>query len=121
MKVTSLYGIFKANILCGEVLIMGADLAALAIIIGVVVLAEWLVKDKKPKHFDCCPNCGSKRFHAFVEQEVISQGKVKTTYSANLNPLKPFTLVNKKEKVVRQPVTRNVSKFVCDDCGNIFG
>ena len=38
-----------------------------------------------------------------------------------MNPLKPFTLINKKEKVVRQPITRNVSKFVCDDCGNIFG
>ena len=100
---------------------MAAMLTLLAIIVGVVVLDSLLTKDKKPIHFDCCPNCGSKRFHAFVEQEVISQGKVKTTYSANLNPLKPFTLVNKKEKVVRQPVTRNVSKFVCDDCGNIFG
>lgn len=96
-------------------------LVLLLILIGVVALAERLSKDKKPIHYDCCPNCGGKRFHAFVEQEVVSQGKVKTTYSANLNPLKPFTLVNKKEKVVRRPVTRNVSRFVCDDCGNIFG
>ena len=99
---------------------MAAGLTLLVIIIGIVALDSLLKKHEKPKHYDCCPNCGSKRFHAFVEQEVVSEGKVKTSYSANLNPLKPFTLVNKKEKVVRQPITRNVSKFVCDDCGNIF-
>lgn len=29
-------------------------------------------------------------------------GRVKTRYTANLNPFRPFTLVNKKEKVVQQ-------------------
>lgn len=56
-----------------------------------------------------CPKCGSDNYHAFVED------KVKRSSSINLNPLKPFTVLNHKEKVVRQ-----VSKFVCDDCGKIF-
>lgn len=90
------------------------------IVIGIFFLVTGMAEEKTPDHFDCCPNCGSKRFHAFVEQEIISPGKVKTSYSANLNPLKPLTLVNKKEKVVRQPITKSVSRFVCDDCGNIW-
>ncbi len=67
-----------------------------------------------------CPKCGGKNFHAFVEEVEVVSGKTKTRYTANLNPLRPFTLVNKKEKVVRKPITKSVSKFVCDDCGKIF-
>lgn len=88
-----------------------------------VILEENMIKvrrelrgldDKK------CPYCGSKRYHAFVEDKVIRQGKTKMQTSVNLNPLKPFTLFNTKEKVVRNPLTMQVSKFVCDDCGKIF-
>lgn len=67
-----------------------------------------------------CPSCGSDNCHAFVEDKVIRQGKTKMQTSVNLNPLKPFTLFNTKEKVVREPWTMQVSKFVCDDCGKIF-
>lgn len=67
-----------------------------------------------------CPACGSDNCHAFVEEKVIRQGKTKMQTSVNLNPLKPFTLLNTKEKVVREPWTMQVSKFVCDDCGKIF-
>ena len=67
-----------------------------------------------------CPRCGSNNHHAFVEEEVIRKGKVKSTTSWNLNPLKPFTVFNHKEKVVRKPLTRKVSKLICDDCGKIF-
>lgn len=67
-----------------------------------------------------CPKCGSGNCHAFVEDETILQGKTKMQTSVNLNPLKPFTLFNTKEKVVREPWTMQVSKFVCDDCGKIF-
>lgn len=67
-----------------------------------------------------CPKCGSGNCHAFVEDETILQGKTKVQTSLNLNPLKPFTLFNTKEKVVREPWTMQVSKFVCDDCGKIF-
>mgnify|MGYP002511969756 CR=1 FL=1 len=67
-----------------------------------------------------CPKCGGKNFHAFVETVEVVSGKTKTRYTTNLNPFRPFTLVNKKEKVVRNPITKQVSKFVCDDCGKIF-
>lgn len=66
-----------------------------------------------------CPRCGSENCSHYQEQKVIP-GKTKTTYSANLNPLKPFTLVNKKEKVVRKERTIVESKFLCNSCGNIF-
>ena len=68
----------------------------------------------------CCPGCGGTRFHAFVEDEVMIPAKVKSQTTLNLNPLKPFTVFNHKEKVVRKGWTRQVSKFVCDDCGKIF-
>lgn len=68
----------------------------------------------------CCPSCGGTNYHAFVEERVIREGKVKTKTSLNLNPLKPFTVFNHKEKMVRKPITTQVSKFVCDDCGKIF-
>ena len=68
-----------------------------------------------------CPACGGMRFHAFIVDEVISPAKVKSRTTLNLNPLKPFTVFNHKEKVVRKPWIKQVSKFVCDDCGKIFG
>ena len=41
-------------------------------------------------------------------------GRVKTRYTANLNPFRPFTLVNKKEKVVQQGGTYYQHRFVCN-------
>lgn len=67
-----------------------------------------------------CPQCGGTNFHSFVEDKIIREGKVKSTTSLNLNPFKPFTVYNHKEKIVRKPITTQVSKFVCDDCGKIF-
>lgn len=67
-----------------------------------------------------CPQCGSSNYHSFVEDVVVDPGKVKSTTSFNLNPLKPFTIYNHKEKVIREPITKQVSKFICDDCGKIF-
>lgn len=66
-----------------------------------------------------CTRCGSENCSHYQEQQVIP-GKTKTSYTVNLNPLKPFTFANKKEKTVRNPVTVQVSKFVCNDCGQIF-
>lgn len=66
-----------------------------------------------------CPRCGSENCSHYKEQKVIP-GKIKTSYSANLNPLKPFTLVNKKEKVVRKEQVVTEDKFICDSCGKIF-
>lgn len=67
-----------------------------------------------------CPACGSTNCHAFVEEVVLREGKVKGKITPNLNPLKPFTIANYKEKEVRKPITTQVSKFVCNDCGEIF-
>lgn len=67
-----------------------------------------------------CPSCKSGNCHAFVEEVVLREGKVKGKITPNLNPLKPFTIANYKEKEVRKPITTQVSKFVCNDCGKIF-
>lgn len=66
-----------------------------------------------------CPRCGSENCAHYQEQKIIP-GKTKTRYTANLNPLKPFTLVNKKEKVVRKDQIITESKFICNNCGKIF-
>lgn len=51
----------------------------------------------------CCPYCGSTHFQYAGQQIYGSRPeKTKTRYTANLNPLRPFTLVNKKEKVVKR-------------------
>lgn len=44
-----------------------------------------------------CPRCKSENCSHYKKEQIIPE-KTKTRYTANLNPLKPFTLVNKKEK-----------------------
>lgn len=66
-----------------------------------------------------CPRCDSADCSHYKEQKVIP-GKTKTRYSANLNPLRPFTFVNKKEKVVRQEQIVTEDRFMCNSCGKIF-
>lgn len=66
-----------------------------------------------------CPRCNSENCSHYVQKHIIPE-KTKTSYSANLNPLKPFTLVNKKEKVVRQEQTYDENKIICNDCGYTF-
>lgn len=48
-----------------------------------------------------CPRCGSWEC-SHTQIPINVPGRVKTRYTANLNPFRPFTLVNKKEKVVQQ-------------------
>lgn len=67
-----------------------------------------------------CPCCDSGRIRAFTENKVIIPEKSKTQTSLNLNPLKPFTLFNQKEKVARKQISVDVTKFICDNCGNIW-
>ena len=66
-----------------------------------------------------CPRCRSENCSHYKEN-VIVPGKSKTSYTANLNPLKPFTILNKKEKVVRQEQVITKNRFMCNDCGAIF-
>lgn len=67
-----------------------------------------------------CPRCHSSNCSHYQEQRIVP-AKTKTRYSVNLNPLHPFTLVNKKEKVVKNGYTVSENKFVCNKCGKIFG
>lgn len=66
-----------------------------------------------------CPRCRSENCSHYQEQKIVP-GKTKTRYTANLNPLKPFTLVNKKEKIKRKDKLKTESKFLCNECGKIF-
>ena len=66
-----------------------------------------------------CPRCKSPNCSHYQEQRIIPE-KTKTRYTANLNPLHPFTLVNKKEKVKRKEQTVTENKFICNSCGKIF-
>lgn len=67
-----------------------------------------------------CPRCGKSHYHSMVTQEVVVPEKTKTQSSLNLNPLKPFTVMNHKQKVVQREISREVVRFVCDECGNIW-
>ncbi|MBP3617989.1 MAG: zinc ribbon domain-containing protein [Lachnospiraceae bacterium] len=67
-----------------------------------------------------CPSCNSKRVRAFVEEKVIIPKKTKGQTSINLNPFKPFTVFNQKEKVIRKEKKICTSRFICDACGRVF-
>ena len=84
----------------------------------------WL-KTKKIEVY--CPRCHSENCSYFTEQaqqQVVIPAKKKTRYTANLNPLKPFTLVNKKEKVVKkervETEVRTEQRIICNSCGFVF-
>lgn len=62
-----------------------------------------------------CPRCKSSNC-GFFQERIPERTKVK--YTANLNPFKPFTFANRKEKVVQKEGT--AEKFICNDCGKIF-
>lgn len=69
-----------------------------------------------------CPRCLSIHVDS-VGGEVMGarDQKTKTRYTVNLNPFRPFTLVNKKEKVVRKANPgRFVTTWHCNDCGFVY-
>lgn len=69
-----------------------------------------------------CPYCYSTNWQYAGQATVGARdAKVKTQYKANLNPLKPFTLVGKKEKVVRKAKAGiTYDEFICSNCGKRF-
>jgi hypothetical protein len=97
------------------------------LLIGMFVLLEKLVdksesQSRNEKGQKCCPYCKSTNFQ-YAGQQVYGARpeKTKTKYTANLNPLHPFTLVNKKEKVVRKAKSGYaVDQFICLNCGKRF-
>ena len=74
------------------------------LVVGLLVLLLKLVdySENQPHNEQvqkCCPRCGSTHFQ-YAGQQIYGARpeKTKTRYTANLNPLRPFTLVNKKER-----------------------
>lgn len=101
-----------------------APIALIAFLIWVLKADEDARKPKLPKYdgtTPTCPRCGKSHYHTVLSTEVILPGKTKTKTSLNMNPLKPFTVLNHKEKVVRKEVSREVVRYMCDECGNIWG
>lgn len=69
-----------------------------------------------------CPKCRSTNVE-FLGGETIGAkaAKTKTTTSLNLNPLKPFTVLNHKEKVVKKGSDGiQFDRWHCKDCGKVF-
>lgn len=60
-----------------------------------------------------CPRCCSENCSHYKEQRVVNS---KARATVNLNPLRPFTLFNIKQK--QKNVT--LDKIICNDCGMIF-
>lgn len=69
-----------------------------------------------------CPWCQSLNVQVWDKSTYGARDeKTKQSYSLNLNPLKPFTVLNKKEKVVRKASDGiTITKYRCGDCGKIF-
>lgn len=70
-----------------------------------------------------CPRCNSDRCRWYtntIHQD--ARTKTKTRYTVNLNPLRPFTLYNKKEKTKIIAPERNIEerKIQCENCGYTF-
>ena len=80
-----------------------------------------------------CPKCRSTKISVHVSSYItpiyttVIPADIKTRYTVNLNPLRPFTLINVREKVRRpeQVVIRGgegriVRRYVCGSCGIVF-
>lgn len=66
-----------------------------------------------------CPKCGSENCSRYREQHYIP-GETEVEYTKNLNPLKPFTIANRKEKIIREEKVVTKNRFICNDCGKVF-
>lgn len=67
-----------------------------------------------------CPKCKSDNIKIVNTKHYHEEQKVKTSYSANLNPLKPFTFANKKEKIVKPSRDFDKNYYECKSCGYRF-
>lgn len=77
---------------------------------------RYIGKNKKEVY---CPRCHSENCQYYTTERFVP-GKTKTVYKANINPLKPFTLVNKKDKVITKDKTVTEKGIICNDCGYTF-
>lgn len=100
----------------------------LIIIIVLVAIFAFLpaatsnVRGKDEAGRKCCPYCKSTNFQYAGQQTYGARPqKTKTKYTVNLNPFRPFTLMNKKEKVVKKARSGfAVDEFICLNCGKRF-
>lgn len=69
-----------------------------------------------------CTKCGSINLQYMGQENIFGrEAKTKKTTSLNLNPLKPFTVFNHNEKVVKKGRDGiDLNKWRCMDCGKIF-
>ena len=81
-----------------------------------------IILEYRKSNIKFCPYCLSTDFQYAGRTTVGARdAKTKTSYKANLNPLKPFTLVDKKEKVVRKASSGySYDEFICLKCGKRF-
>lgn len=81
-----------------------------------------IIAEYRKQHIKFCPFCLSTDFQYAGQQTIGARdAKTKTQYSLNLNPLKPFTLINSKEKVVKKAKSGySYDEFVCLKCGKRF-
>lgn len=94
------------------------------VIIGILTAYGTLIwaKGNQPISQKKCPRCKSKNFQ-LVDSRVIGarDAEIGTYYKLNLNPLRPFTLIQRKEKVIRKASKGFIrNTFVCQDCGKKF-
>lgn len=88
--------------------------------------AEKLKKEKQAnkrlKNVPHYPKCKSTNLQYLGADSVGGrETKTKTTTSLNLNPLKPFTLFNHKEKIVKKGSAGiDFDRWRCEECGNVF-
>lgn len=77
---------------------------------------------KKNKNQIVCPKCKSINVEYMgTETRGARAAKTKTVTFLNLNPLKPLTVFNHKEKVVKKgSAGYEVDRWHCKDCGTIF-
>lgn len=69
-----------------------------------------------------CPHCNSTDWQ-FAGQQTIGarDAKTKTEHKLNINPLKPLTIMDSKEKVVKKAKSGySYDEFICLNCGKRF-
>ena len=69
-----------------------------------------------------CPHCNSTDWQFAGQQTVGARdAKTKTEHKLNINPLKPLTIMDSKEKVVKKAKSGySYDEFICLNCGKRF-
>ena len=84
-------------------------------------VGQYSIKNSPPQQKKC-PYCNSTDWQFAGQQTVGARDeKTKTEHTINLNPLKPFTIMDSKEKVVKKAKPGySYDEFICLNCGKRF-